>query len=380
MQAEVLIGKGGATLGQRVLAAGGRLLVGSGPEAELRLSDPLVSPRHLALELRPDGLWVTDLDSSTGTTAAGRPLPPGQAVSVPPGTVFEVGTHQVLVRPLAEAPAAGGAAGGAGGGGMRADYEQLGELGQGAMGTVFRARHRASGRIVAVKMLREQVDAVTRERFLREGEVTRRIQSPHVVQVYEVRVEGPVAYLVMELVEGGSLRDLALRGPAPIPTVIAAGEAIARGLQAAHAAGVIHRDVKPANVLVTPDGQVKVADFGLAKDSGSAAQLTRTREGMGTLAYLAPEQAEDSKRVDARADVYSLGALLYHLVSGRLPFDGAGMEVLAQLFTEEPPPLSEVRPDCPEPLARLIHWMLEKDPDDRPPTAELVAQQLAALR
>ncbi len=371
MQAEVLIAREGQLVARHQLSVGQQLLLGSGADATAPLQDPLVSPRHLGLELRPDGVWATDLASATGSFLAGRPLPHNRAVGVPAGATLQVGGHAVLVRPLAPAAAAGG---------IRAEYESLGELGKGAAGAVFRARHRASGREVAIKLLHEQVDPIERERFLREGAVCRRIQSPHVITVYETRVEGAAAFTVMELVAGGSLEQRLAAGPLAIPEAIRIAGCIASALAAAHAVGVIHRDIKPANVLLTAGGDVKVGDFGLAKDTQSLEQLTRTREGMGTLAYLAPEQAEDSKRVDARADLYGLGSVLYHMVAGRPPFVTVGMDVLAEVLEVDPDPVQDHRPDCPDALAELIRWLLEKDPDDRPPSAEFVLGELGRAR
>jgi serine/threonine-protein kinase len=293
-----------------------------------------------------------------------------------------VGEHVLVVRPVA--PAAATAAAPALTGQQRTmleDYEPLRELGKGAAGTVFLARHRASGREVAVKLLHEAVgaDPVERERFLREAQVCRRIQSPHVVAVLEARVEGPRAFLAMEVVRGRSLRDRILEGPLAIADVVRIGLGVARGLAAAHAAGVIHRDVKPGNVLLTDDGNVKVADLGLAKDASAVQALTKTRQGMGTLAYLAPEQAQDAKRVDARADLYSLGATLFHATAGRPPFTTPGMEIVNDIFETEPEPLDALRGDCPPKLAQLVAWLLQKDPDDRPPEADLVVAALIKL-
>ncbi|HBP18281.1 MAG TPA: hypothetical protein DEA08_10880 [Planctomycetes bacterium] len=367
MQVEFQLTRAGAEVSRGVLAAGQRLVAGSGEGVGLRLEDGMVSAQHLALELRPDGLFATDLDSMTGTLLAGRALPPNQPVALAPGAVLQLGDHRLSVRPL-EAPS-----------GIRVEYERLGELGKGAAGTVFHARHRASGREVAIKLLHEQVDEVERERFLREGAVCRRIQSPHVVAVYETRVEGPLAFMVMELVRGPSLRQHLQQGPLQPADALRVGLAITRGLAAAHAVGVIHRDLKPANVLSTPEGVIKVADFGLAKDTQSAEQLTKTRQGMGTLAFLSPEQAHDSKRVDPRSDLYGVGAVLYRCLAGRPVFDAPGMEIVNQIYDEEPAPLSELAPGCPEPLCELVHWLLEKDPDDRPPTAELLLQELSKL-
>ncbi len=353
-------------MARHALGVGARLVVGSGPEAGCRLTDPMASARHVGLELRAEGLFAWDLDSDMGTTSGGRSVPPGVAFPLVPGATLEIGEHVLHVRRAGAASR------------VQEDYESLAELGKGAAGTVFLARHRASGREVAVKLLHEQVgaDPVQRERFLREAQVCRRIQSPHVVAVLEARCEGPRGFLVMELVRGETLRDRILRGSVPIPEVLRIALGVARGLEAAHAAGVIHRDVKPGNVLLTAEGGVKVADFGLAKDAQAKEQLTRTRQGMGTLAYLSPEQAQDSKRVDARADLYSLGATLFHLATGRLPFTTPGMEVLGDIFDVVPPPADELRPDCPPGLAALVASLLAKDPDDRPADAGVVVAEL----
>jgi serine/threonine protein kinase len=369
VQAEVVVRRGAQVVARHVLDDGQRLLVGAGPEAGCRLDDPLVSARHVLLELGPAGLLATDLDSETGTTCAGRQLAPNAPCALAPGASLEVGDHALEVRPVSSGEPR-----------MFDDYEPLQELGRGAAGTVMRARERATGREVAVKLLHERVgvDPVERERFLREAAVCKRIRSPHVVTALDARVEGPRAFLVMELVRGGSLRERILAGPLSIADVVRVGLGVARGLAAAHAAGVIHRDIKPGNVLLTEDGGVKVADFGLAKDAASVAQLTRTREGMGTLAYLAPEQAQDAKRVDARADLYSLGATLFHATSGRLPF-APGPNILDHIYDKVPEPLTALRPDCPPALARLVARLLAKDPDDRPPEARLVVTALEKL-
>ena len=373
MGAEVEVQRGGRPVRRHALPQGATLVVGSGPEAGCRLDDPLVSARHVALALGPHGLVATDLDSDTGTTCGGRPLTPGAPVPLAPGASLEVGEHVLVVRPAA-APGPEGRR-------MTDDYEAVRELGRGAGGTVFLARHRATGREVAVKLLHEALgsDPIERERFLREAQVGRRIQSPHVVTVFEARVDGARAFLAMELLRGRSLRDRILAGPLSVAEVVRVGLAVARALEAAHAVGVIHRDVKPANIMLGDDGTVKLADFGLARDAAAVERLTRTREGMGTLAYLAPEQAEDAKRVDGRADLYGLGATLFHALAGRPPFTAVGAEILAQIFDEDPPPVASLRPDCPPGLAALVASLLEKDPDDRPPEARVLVADLLGL-
>lgn len=265
---------------------------------------------------------------------------------------------------------------------LRDEFENLGELGSGGAGTVYAARHRASGREVAIKSLHTRVsaDPVVRERFVRECRI--QIESPHVVQVYEVRVEGDQAFLIMERVPGVSLEDhLEHCGALPIPTALGIAEQVALGLAGAHAQGVIHRDVKPGNILLTPDGTAKLGDFGIAKDLNTLESLTATGHGMGTLAYVSPEQAENAKSVDGRADLYSLGATLYHMIAGRPPFTASNSaELVVEIFEEEPPPLGAFRRDCPLPVVELVHELLEKDPDERPADAAGVVASLRALR
>jgi serine/threonine-protein kinase len=183
-----------------------------------------------------------------------------------------------------------------------------------------------------------------------------------------------------ELVDGPSAREVVDRGPLSVPAALWIAEDVARALVAASAAGVVHRDVKPSNVLITPEGVAKLCDFGIAKDLQSTLRtLTASGAGMGTLAYLAPEQASQAKHVDARADLYALGATLYHLLAGRPPFRPRGADALLALVEQPPPPLGAARPDCPPEVARLVHAMLAKRPEERPPLWG-VPDQLRALR
>jgi serine/threonine-protein kinase len=268
---------------------------------------------------------------------------------------------------------------------IKEDYEKLGDLGRGASGVVFAARERATGRMVAVKALLSQaVLPEARERFLREAKL--RLDSPHVVQVLDVRDEGGQIYMIQELVQGTSVDVLLERhGKLTIPAALRIGEGVARALAAAHAVGVVHRDVKPANVLVDEQGGVKLADFGIAKllepPAGVSAfvSLTATGQGLGTLAYVAPEQAADAKHVSPHADLYSLGATIYHMLAGRPPFLPTQV-LLKSLFEEDAPPLRSLRPEVPPRTEAVVHRLLQKDPDDRPHDAALAVKLLAAAR
>jgi predicted Ser/Thr protein kinase len=231
-------------------------------------------------------------------------------------------------------------------------YEILGELGQGGVGVVYRARDRELGREVAVKVLRPLADAddTARERFLREARLAAGISHPNVVAVYDAGVP----YMVMELVDGRPLSEVE-------------GDRLellrraALGVAAAHARGIVHRDLKPANILVSRSGEPKVADFGLAWTQEAGARLTRDGAAVGTPIYMAPEQAEGRGEVSPRSDVYALGAILYELLAGRPPHRGAtAMEIYRRIVHEDPEP----PPGTPE-LRAVCLKALDKDPAGR---------------
>ncbi len=366
---EVVIG--GPAFPQRHLlrlAPGQRVVLGRGAQADVVIADEEASRAHAAIALTPAGIEVTDLGSGNGTWLGAERLPPHQPRRVPSGSVLRVGAHSVQV----------GAAAAAGGGGrLRDDFEREAELGRGAYGAVYAARHKASGERVAIKALHAQgVSASARERFRREARV--KLDCPQVAEVYDLREEGEALYLIMELVPGCAVEQLLSAGPLPIDEALRIGAEVARALAAAHKARIVHRDIKPSNVLVTPEGQVKVVDFGIAKELGQ--HLTATGQGIGTLDYLAPEQAADAKRVDPAADLYALGATLYHMLAGRPPFDSKRPDFFERLFEDPPPSLLKLRPDCPKKVARVVRRLLEKDPLDRGANAATLVKTLERLR
>ncbi|WP_314171813.1 serine/threonine-protein kinase [Streptomyces winkii] len=251
-------------------------------------------------------------------------------------------------------------------------YRTLELLGRGAMGEVWRAEDTALGREVAVKLLLEQVAMDNAaERFRHEAQTAARLNHPNVVAVYDFDEEDGRAYLVMELVPGRSLRhELAARGALDIDEVRRTGAQAAAGLAAAHAHGVVHRDVKPGNLLLTADGTVKVADFGIARAAMEAgSSMTTTGAVLGTGNYLAPERGM-GRDAEPASDVYALGCVLYEMLCGRPPFTGDPAAVVYQHVDQPPQHPAELRPDVPAALAASVLGMLAKDPAARPTAGE----------
>jgi tRNA A-37 threonylcarbamoyl transferase component Bud32 len=264
-------------------------------------------------------------------------------------------------------------------------YEIRSPLGQGGMGQVYDATDTRLDRAVAVKVLSDALagDPVFRERFQREARSAAALNHPHICTIFDV---GP-NYLVMERLEGETLADVLTRGPLPVNQAIDYGVQIADALAAAHACGIVHRDLKPSNVMITPAG-AKVLDFGLAKhivkidEDASTVTLTAvevlTQAGriVGTAAYMSPEQAE-GKPVDARSDLFALGAVLYEMFGGRRPFSGdSRLSVLASILKASPDPLRHVRRDVPEHVERVVSRCLEKNPAARYASAAEVRREL----
>jgi len=241
-------------------------------------------------------------------------------------------------------------------------FTLLTELGRGGMGVVWKARDEETGQIVALKLLREAFaeDAAYVTRFERELELAKRIHSRNVVQVLGFGVRGGTPYLVLEFVDGPTLRErLATHGPYSWPDAKALVAQITQGLADAHAAGVIHRDLKPSNVLIAPDGVAKLADFGIAKGV-DLARLTATSAMLGTPAYLAPEGP-----IDGRSDLYSLGIVGFELLSGTAPFAGTTYQEVIIRHIREAPDLARL----PAGARPIIGWLLAKDPAARPQRA-----------
>jgi eukaryotic-like serine/threonine-protein kinase len=262
------------------------------------------------------------------------------------------------------------------------------ELGRGGMATVYLARDLRHARAVAVKVMsRDVVAFASRERFLREIRMAAQLTHPHVLGVHDSGESDGLLYYVMPYVDGETLRArLARAGALPVREAIRLVRELADALAHAHAHGIVHRDMKPENVLLSGRHAV-VADFGIAKaleatqgQSKSAARLTGTGVSLGTPAYMAPEQVVGDGATDHRADLYALGVVAYEVLTGAHPFGARTPQTLvAAHLTEAPPPLASRRADVPPPLAALVMQLLSKDPTGRPPSAEAVVRALDDL-
>ena len=248
------------------------------------------------------------------------------------------------------------------------DYEILEELGAGGMGKVYRARDLTLERLVALKTLAQQFSSDTSyvQRFLKEARAAARLNHPNIVQIYDFGCVDSVYYLAMEFVDGHSLGTYLKRGHFSETESIQIIRHACRALSVAHADGIVHRDIKPDNLMLTSRGDVKLVDLGIAKRIDEDQSLTQTGQAIGTPHYISPEQIRGQKDVDPRADVYSLGATLYHLVTGHTPYSGASGPIVMSMHLVEPlPDPRRFEAGLSEGICGVIRRMMAKDRDAR---------------
>jgi TolB-like protein/Flp pilus assembly protein TadD len=276
-----------------------------------------------------------------------------------------------------------------------AHYRVLSAIGAGGMGEVYRATDTKLGRDVALKVLPAGMaaDPERLERFRREARALAALDHPGIVGVFSVEEADGVHFLTMQLVEGESLDAVVAPGPLPLSRFFEIAVPLAEALSAAHERGIVHRDLKPSNVMVTRDGRVKVLDFGLAKlqapgsnsdlsntPTESRAYLTSQGQVFGTAAYMSPEQARGAA-VDARSDVFSLGVVLYEMLTGERPFKGSSAaDMISSILRDQPPAVMDLRAEIPPQLARVLGRCLEKDPRERYQTSRDVYNELKQVR
>ena len=278
-----------------------------------------------------------------------------------------------------------------------AQYQFVEKIGAGGMGEIYKAQDTRLGRFVAIKVLpsAKSGDPERRKRFLLEAQAASGLNHPSIITIHDVLSEGDTEFMVMEYVTGKTLNDLIPKGGLRVPQALKYSLQMADALATAHSAGIVHRDLKPANVMVTESGLVKVLDFGLAKltDRSPVTQLGEeaetiaasaplTVEGsiIGTVSYMAPEQAQ-GKKVDARSDMFSFGAVLYEMLTGRRAFEGeSSLSTLSAILRDDVKPMIEVAPDVPPQLEAVIQQCLKKNQDDRWQSMKEVQVALSALK
>jgi serine/threonine protein kinase len=264
-------------------------------------------------------------------------------------------------------------------------YQIQFRLGGGGMGEVWRARDTRSGREVAIKVISPQAagDPDLLSRFLSEAKAASALDHPNILTVHEVGESPSGPYIVMEFVDGGTVRSLLNDGPLPVAQAVDIAMQAADGVASAHGAGIVHRDLKPENLMITSGGVVKILDFGLARSlrPEDAADGGRTAAGMivGTAAYVSPEQLRGEKATE-RSDVFALGVVLFEMATGENPFQRSNpIEMFSAILRDDPPPLGERARDAPEELTRTVHRALAKRPEDRHPTARELAEDLRSI-
>ena len=274
------------------------------------------------------------------------------------------------------------------------NYEVEDLLGKGGMGAVYRARDIKLDRLVALKVLPPELmrDEERRRRFVQEAKAASAVNHPAITQIYEIADEGEIPFIAMEFVDGSTVRQLVERQELDILSGVEVGMQVAEALARAHEAGIVHRDIKSDNIMVTRDGHPKVLDFGLAKlidvgadddmDPDLLQTMTMTQAGlvMGTVAYMSPEQARGMP-VDSRSDIFSFGIVLYEMATGELPFRGeSALDTMHAIAFDETRPIRTIRSGLPASLQRIVDKCLEKDSEKRYQTLDLVVADLRKVR
>jgi predicted Ser/Thr protein kinase len=270
---------------------------------------------------------------------------------------------------------------------IAARYQVIKKLGAGAFGTVYKAKDKILGRMVAIKTIRLEGLAAAgtsldelMDRFKREAQVSAQLKHPNIVTIYDIGEAGGVSYIAMEFIDGVGLdRVIATGGQLTLERATVLGAQVADALDFAHKNGVVHRDIKPANIMVEAGDRVKVTDFGIAKVMESGDHLTMTGSLLGTPSYMSPEQAKGAA-LDGRSDLFAVGCILYEMMAGKKAFRGESITgLIFKIITEEPPPLREMDPDVPEEMVRIIARALAKTADARYQTGRELAEDLLSL-
>jgi serine/threonine protein kinase len=265
-------------------------------------------------------------------------------------------------------------------------YQVIKKLGAGAFGTVYKAKDKILGRMLAIKTIRLEGLAAAGasldemlDRFKREAEVSAQLKHPNIVTIYDIGTDEGMSYLAMEFIDGPGLEKVIAGGKLPLDRAASIGAQVADALDFAHQHSVVHRDIKPANIMLESGDRVKVTDFGIAKVTDSADHLTMTGSLLGTPSYMSPEQARGGQ-IDGRSDLFAVGCVLYEMMAGKKAFRGESITALIfKIITEEPQPIQELDPEIPDAMVRIIAKALAKAPEARYQTGRELAEELLAL-
>ncbi|MCW8140022.1 MAG: protein kinase [Planctomycetota bacterium] len=395
------------------------VILGRGTEATFRIQDPSISRRHCQISNTPRGVLIADLGSSNGTYVNGQRLAQGWSQLAPNDQVI-LGQNELRVL-AANAGAAPNPQGYRCGNCARPitpqeiqqnryrqdtngrlicaeclkqfdfdpnmvdGYTIEKKLGQGAFGAVYKALCRKDGRICALKTIRPQLVSSEKDvqRFFRESDTGRQLVHPSITQIFDAGESRGLYFIAMEYIEGREVSKLIEEyGRLDVGYSMRVIIQIANALQHAFERGIVHRDIKPENVMVNTQGVAKLVDFGLAKSFTEAGQsgLTAPGEGMGTLAYMPPEQLDNALNADQRSDIYSLGATLYHMLSGKRPFnEKTTRSFIMKILNAMPDPLRSLNPAVPQALEDIITRAMAKKPEDRYQTPKEMEGDLRAL-
>ncbi|MEN8149640.1 MAG: FHA domain-containing serine/threonine-protein kinase [Planctomycetota bacterium] len=371
----ILVFERGENKGESLkLQPGQRYVFGRDPANNVTLADPLTSRRHFQVEGDADSFRLTDLESTNGTYLNDEKV---ASAALKVGDKIQAGDTIVSFLTDQKEETAQGLVGKTLGG-----YKILERVGRGGMGTVYKANQLSLNRIVALKVLSARLlkDDKFIDRFKSEARSAGGLNHPNIVGVYDVGTEGGLHFFSMEFMDGGSIQDeLGRDGKLSWEDTLECLQQLSRALVFAERKDIIHRDVKPDNLMRTSDGQIKLADLGLAR---KGAGVSAEEEGsiFGTPHFISPEQAQ-GKEIDHRADLYSLGATAYRLLAGRTPFQGSNVkEIITRQITAEPPPLKQFSPEAPEELIAVVGKLMRKSPDERYETAEALQADLEKIR
>ena len=349
----------------------GVLLIGRDSSAQIALRDEEISRRHCQLEFRDRQWLLRDLESTNGVLLNGETIT--EPTALKHNDHIEVGITRLTFL-NDDDPLLGSEIGGC-------RIEQ--RIGRGGMGTVYRARQQSLDRPIALKILSEKYtsDPQFIEMFIREARAAGRLSHPHIVQVYDVGKEGAQHYFTMELVAGGSVEKVIDEGGAiSVDQAMRIARDAATGLEYAEKQGVVHRDIKPGNLMIATNGAVKIGDLGIARQTDESGVASQQDGVSGSPHYIAPEQAR-GEAIDQRADIYSLGATLFHCLAGRTPYRGAGARevILKHIQAKSAPDLFEMAPEVPAEVCELVARMMSPDPSGRPANARVLGEELDQL-